>query len=191
MACFSHLFQLVTVTKGPTKTMRPAILTKQLADRAIEMVLPSILAMAEAGVTNKAHLKIFVLDGTQPWGSDQGSWDAAFVTEYTLGNTDDWLWPYDEYAKSKSHLSWRTKLDGHMAQMLAPFVYSEGDTRHAGSVYRNGLVVGVSGVQGHFDYTIADMIAAVIRGMSMDVMKGMTSDSPDFFPVTMPSDPAA
>ena len=64
----------------------------------------------------------------------------------------------------------------------APWLIQPGDTRYAGGVIENGLVVAASGLQDHFDEMISWLVLSTIQGLCRDEVSKIADDDPDFIP---------
>lgn len=151
------------------------LLTAELADKAINLVLPAIDAAYTHQVINRLHLHIVVLNPTSI------ALEGAILVERSIGDTNVWAHPYDRIARSKAMVTWRTGLPSHEVLALAPHLYVEGDVRYGGSTNLNGIVVACSGVQSHFDQMIAQWIASACYALCIDEFEPLTgSTAPDF-----------
>lgn len=161
--------------------MANAIMTRELVEQAVEVVEFSIRRTMRAGIANRHDLHIVVMNPAVQYSSDSQFEDAIYY-EHSIGDPSKWPYPFDEIARGKAALSWRTGMPSHHVQQFASHLYLDGDVRHGGSTILDGIVVACSGVQGHFDRMFAEWIASAIRGMSVDRMRTYeATDPPSFF----------
>ena len=144
---------------------------REICQRAWSIVLPSVWAARDDGVTNKHAGTIIVLDPS--------TGEVLFQARVTMDHPE--AEKYDEIALAKADLSWRNKRPSREIQQAAPHLYVAGDTKWGGSVVRDGLVVAFSGVQAVFDEMIAGWVADAIIAICRDAMTKadgvMASDS--------------
>jgi len=144
----------------------PAFLTKIQAIEAFEaFVLPSIQhAMREKHV-NRNHMHVVVLKPCVPY--KEGA-DLPILFEYPIGNQADWKkWDgmsFDDFARSKAHLSWRTGLPSREVALNRPQLLQPGDCSFWGSSVFGDFITGVSGVEPFFDEMFATMTSAAMVG---------------------------
>ena len=149
------------------------LLTKDLAQRAVDLVRPSIekiLGSELAGGRPSLYLAVLTP------GSD------LLLYEESFGEPEvTWKYPYDDIALAKTHLCQRTGMVARNVQRDAPWLYEKGDTRYVGGVIENGLVVAASGLQDYLDEMISWMVLSAIQGLCRDVIAKIPDDAPDFF----------
>lgn len=131
--------------------------TDERAGRAIELSLPVIHELAATGVIVRRDLHIVV-------GYREEDYLERYV-ERSLGDPAKWEYPYDKIAHGKAVLSARTGLSSREVQLVRPDLLEPGDIMYWGSVVSGNLVVACSGVQPHFDETIARIIVALYCGL--------------------------
>jgi len=148
-------------------------LDKSTALRAIALLEPLINQMMKARSVKREDLHIVILDPI----------DGLLLYEYSLGDPDRWEHPYHEIARSKALIAWRTKADTITVQTHAPWKYlpsKVGETPYGGGIYRDGIVVGVSGVEWWFDQMFAEMIAAALKAFCIEQMQAELAKGKDF-----------
>jgi hypothetical protein len=129
------------------------------------------LPMMEAGrqdrrVVGSGFLHIVVLDpGHAP---AHAVFHEAILFEHSMGDPAQWDADYGAFARAKAELSWQTGMDSHRAQALSPHLLCAGDTTLWGSVWLDGIVVGVSGAFPWFDEAYAGTIALLIRALAKE-----------------------
>jgi hypothetical protein len=142
---------------------KSAILTKKLADKAIQHVLPAILAMMESKTAKRHALHIVVMEPLST-PTDPGGFNRAILTEYFIKQDGvEWEHPFNKFARLKTELTWKNRRDSAEIRNAAPWLFQAGDFKYAGAVIRDGIIVGVSGVQAEYDQMYAEWIAAAIK----------------------------
>jgi hypothetical protein len=134
-------------------------ISREICATAWEMLLPAIEKSAQLEVLNGHHGTIVVIDPHSSTG------EAIFVGHVGQENPT-----FTGWAKAKAAVSFRTRMDGVSVHQDYPHLYKAGDIRFSGAVYRDGLVVGFSGVQGEFDEMISEWMISAIRGVCRDLM---------------------
>ncbi len=148
------------------------ILTKDIAQRAVAIVRPTIEGILGSGLTDgRSNLHLVVLD------PDNG----RSLYEESFGEKTTWQHPYDEIALAKASLCWHNEMVGRNVQKDAPWLYERGDTRYVGGVFENGLVAAASGLQDYFDEMISWMVVYAIQALCREVIAKIPNDAPDFF----------
>lgn len=127
---------------------------------------PAINEMFSCRVTNKFAGTIVVLD---PTDTNRFLFTASIESDYTRNNPDD-AKKYARFAAHKAELTARTGMPSRVVQQTAPHLLTNGDIKWGGSVIRDGLIVGFSGVQAVYDEMFAGMMAEVLIAMCRDAM---------------------
>lgn len=148
------------------------LLDQSTASRAIELVKPLITRTMQSGSVKRKDLHIVILDPT----------DGLLLYEQSFGDSSRWEHPYHLIARSKALVAMRTKADSITVQTHMPWKYREDETPYGGGVYRDGIVVGVSGVQWYFDQMFAEMIAAALKAFCIEKMQAELAKDEDFLP---------
>lgn len=149
------------------------ILTKELAAQAVQMVRPSVEALMMSGRFKRPTLHIVIGDPSfKPHDANrERCWrNNGILHQETIGNTSDWERPYDSIALSKTYLSWQHGMPTQILQARCPHLLEYGDTTFFGSAVRDGLVVGVSGVQPYFDQMVAEWVLEACRALCIEAM---------------------
>ena len=121
-----------------------AILDRDMAEKAVRITGMAFTGMLGENFLNRNALHVVVLDPTRCYGSN--TFAQAILYEGSFGESrKKWERPFDEFARAKAMLSWRTGMDTHLVQQRFPHLYAEGDITFGGGVSRDGIVVGVSG----------------------------------------------
>jgi len=147
-----------------------AILNRDMAVNAVRIAGMAFRGMKHENFLNRNALHIVVLDPSKYFGSC-GFFEQAILYEESFGAPrEEWERPFDEFARAKAMLSWRTGMDTHLVQQRFPHLYNEGDITFGGGVYRDGIVVGVSGVQWFFDQMFAELTVSACKALSIQRM---------------------
>lgn len=155
-----------------------AILDRDMAEKAVRIAGMAFTGMLQENFLNRNALHVVVLDPTKCFGSS--SFEETVLYEKSFGAArEQWVRPFDEFARRKASVSWRTGMDTHLVQQHSPYLYTEGDIKFGGGVYRDGLVVGVSGVQWYFDQLFAELTASACKALSIQRMADeLSGESP-------------
>jgi hypothetical protein len=149
-----------------------SFITRQIAKRAIELVLPTIQATMEGGEADGNHLHIVVAlqdDYEMPVHPDIsesgeiGTLHMTIVTEYSLGDPATWEHAYNDIAINMAELSARTGLDTRVVHTVRRDLLQPGDVRYWGSAIKNGVIVACSGAQSQFDEFFSKAILAALE----------------------------
>lgn len=152
-------------------------LTKDVCERALEVVEPAILAASARGIIKRDHGCLVVLDPKIPYEPKYKTAGPLFEKDvvifehqYEGAGSESWEHPYDLIALSKAFISWKTGLPSRQVLMEAPHLYEVDMTKFGGSAVENGLVVAFSGVEEYFDQMISEMMLAAIKGVCLHEM---------------------
>lgn len=155
------------------------LLTRDVAQRAVEFVLPAIARLIETKVLRRGDLHIVVANPTFRSDADEedhlpgaGSvsvrrlWnEKGILYEHSLGDRSLWQFPFDKIARSKCYLSWYYNMPTQVLQTRAPHLLRVGETVYYGSAVSDGLVVACSGVQPYFDQMISGWVLEACRAL--------------------------
>ena len=146
-----------------------AILDRDMAVNAVRITGMAFRGMLHENFLNRNALHVVVLDPTRRYGPS--TFAQAILYEESFGEPrEKWEWQFDEFARRKAAVSWRTEMDTHLVQQRFPHLYAEGDIKFGGGVSRDGIVVGVSGVQWYFDQMFAELTASACKALSIQRM---------------------
>ncbi len=136
------------------------IIDEQLAQRAVELALPTIeRAMADPAAGDSGCLHIVIMHpGASPLTH---RFEDAILHEHSI-NRERWDADYQRFARAKALVSWRTGMDAHAVQALEPYRLAPGDTLLWGAVWRAGIAVAVSGMQPWYDEAIAGIVVCCL-----------------------------
>ena len=138
---------------------------RSAAAEAVAMVMPMIeAAMRRPEVGDSGFLYIVIMNPVAQPGADR--FEDAILYEQAVGDREKWDADYAQYARGKARMSWRTGLDSHQVQEIAPHRVVQDDTTVWGSVCVDGIVVGVSGAQPWFDEAFAGAVAHAFKAIT-------------------------
>jgi hypothetical protein len=144
-----------------------------LVERAFDLVQPAILAAMETGLFKRKHLHIVVFDPvvTQAaigdlWPVNEDRLRQAIAGKRDFRDETPWNLPYDEFARAKALLSWRTRRPSREVVGQSPYLMHEGSIIYGGSVIRDDLIVAASGVQPEFDELAAGWMADAVIALT-------------------------
>lgn len=144
---------------------RSAFVDADTARQAVQLALPTIeAACRDPSICGAGFLCIVVVDpgieaGTVPF-------DDAVLYEHAIGDRSHWDADYASFARAKARLAWEQRCDGARAQSTLAHRLHAGDTLLWGSVWLDGIVVGVSGAMQWFDEAFALTVAAHVRALA-------------------------
>lgn len=141
--------------------MSSYLLKAEEAQMALAQVLPRITRMMDTGVVKRSHLSVVILDPVEGFE----------LLVYNHGDKEEWEHPYEEIARSKAQIAFRTKANTNVVKRWKPWMFQEGDTPYGGGVYHDGIVVGVSGVEEWGDLNFASWIAEAIKEACIEKMQ--------------------
>jgi len=137
------------------------------AARALELTLPMLrAAIGDTRVGESGFLHVVVMDPLKTPANAR--FEDAVLYEESVGDRSAWDADYAAFARGKAALSWRTGQDSHavcstMAHLLRPE-----DTALWGSVWHEGIIVGVSGAQPWYDEAFAGAVAHAFKAVLKD-----------------------
>jgi hypothetical protein len=157
---------------------KSALLTERLARKAIGIVRPAIELLLADGKLGGKGIYVVIVDPTFPSGNPDevkklGVNGSGIVFECPLGSLAN---PKRsrKIAIAKARLSLTYQMPTYTLQACRPWVLQKGDTYYDGSASFDGLVVGVSGVDGRFDQMFAWLVLQACWALCMrskDVVK--------------------
>lgn len=160
-----------------------AILTEDLARKAIPIVEAAYKAVVNAGWLKCNDLHMVIMDPTEIYAGEPclESFQMAILLEHSFTDPDKWEHPYNEIARAKTHATWRTGLPTRFIRECAPHLLKYGNTRYGGSVNVDGIIVACSGVQPWFDEMFSGIAAMTLRGLANDHMQTVVIPGEDDF----------
>lgn len=129
-------------------------LTAEICATAWDAIGPSIRHSHERGLLNGYIGALVILDPAAPGGAP------LFMAH--LGDDPG---DFPEYAEAKARLAHRTGRDTTSLRMDHPHLYQPGDIKWPGGVFREGLAVGFSGVQGEYDVMICEWFVSAVSAI--------------------------
>ncbi len=157
------------------------LLSAEVAKEAIEMVRPAILAAMKSGFLKRSALYIVVMNPVTRPHEIEDERDAILYEEF-IGDLprDQWSGNYDDFARSKGIISWRTGLPTHLVREMRPYLLQANDdtsdTIFWGSVVLDGLTVAGSGVQSYGDEWASNLVAATCRMLCIAKMQTLAEE---------------
>lgn len=152
-------------------------LTKAVAEKAVTLVMPSILRMMEDHEVPRAALHIVIIDPLAPASGDAATpAQGQILYEHSIGNQEGPDWAYGRFARKKAELAWRHRQDTLVTAAHQPHLMAGGDCKWPGGVYFEGLAVAASGVQGFFDEMFARWVAAACVALAKQAMEPILAD---------------
>ncbi len=153
------------------------LLTAEIVEKAINMVLPAITTAMDNNILGGHDLHIVVMNpGVRP--HEVRDAHEAILCERSFGVQAKWNYPYKDFARAKAFASWRTGLPTGVIRQVMPYLLKEKDTLYYGSAVLDGIVVGTSGVQEWFDEWVSYLVAATCRALCIEAMQGMLENDP-------------
>ena len=154
------------------------------AQAAVQYSLPSIsAAMENREVGESGFLYIVVMDPGRP--PHLASFEEAILYEHAVGDRKRWDADYAGFARAKARVAWKAGMGSHAVQELYPHLLGEGDTVLWGSVWLDGIVIGVSGCHPWYDEAIAGTVAMWLRALAKARAHAARRDGL-FLPTKMP-----
>jgi len=147
-------------------------ITHEHCVKAWEMVLPGIVRGAEMGLLRDVMGGMVVLNPA----------DAEGEPLFTAGLGDEGE-KYIGWATHKARVAARERTDTSRLRQDFPYLYRAGDIKWPGGLYRGGLALGFSGVQGEYDEMICEWMAAAIRAMTRIEFAGAAATGGPFLGV--------
>ncbi|MFO7244773.1 MAG: hypothetical protein DIU73_007840 [Actinomycetes bacterium] len=129
--------------------------TREICEQAWEMVRPGFERGVELGLLNGMRGGLVILDPADPQGEPL----------FTAG-IGDGAEEFIDNALHKARLSAREQIDTSRLRQDYPHRYRPGDIKWPGGLYRHGLALGFSGVQGEYDEMVCEWVVAAIRAIS-------------------------
>lgn len=147
-----------------------------MAEKAVGVTRMLFAGMLQENFLVRNALHVVVLDPTKHF--DPNGFYAAILYEESFGAPrEEWERPFDEIARGKALVSWRDGKNSHLVQQEYPYLYNEGDIKFGGGVSRDGIVVGVSGVQWYFDQMFAEVTVSACKALSIQRMIDVLADT--------------
>ncbi len=153
-------------------------LTRDLCERAVDMVEPAIDHMMGSRLAKRAQGNLAILNPGIIYEPKYRTWvvtpdDKHCFTEVILyehqWDKAGWEASYSDVSRSKAYASWKFQMSTRRLQIEAPWVYEKGWTKWPGSIWLPGnLTVSFSGVQDHFDELFSRLVADAIWALCMD-----------------------
>lgn len=151
----------------------PGLITRRMCVAAMDMVYGLVIQAMGSGLFNKKHGCLIVFNPAVRWEPKYqgGPSNPLFVADvpyflYPFGDPRKWETPYTLVAMSKGYGSFVTGCD---SRLIPPALFSPGMSTFPGAIIgRCGMPIMFSGVQSHFDETIALIFDAILYGLAME-----------------------
>lgn len=155
------------------------ILDRSVAEQAVRIADMTFTGMLQENFFNRNALHVVVLDPTRRYDGHNTLLQAILYEESFGEPREQWERPFDDFACKKAYIAWRTGMDTHLVQQRFPHLYGEGNIKFGGGVLRDGIVVGVSGVQWYFDQMFAELVVSACKALSIQRMADeLSGESP-------------
>ena len=142
------------------------LLTREVAQRAVEFTLPAVQRLIETKVLKRGDLHIVIAQPFVPDNVKESFWyKKGILYEHSLGDPEKWKYPFKKIARSKCYLSWRYGMPTQLLQVRAPHLLGSDSTIYYGSAVSDGLAVACSGVQSYFDQMISGWVLEACRAL--------------------------
>lgn len=155
--------------------MPSSLLTPERVEKAMKMIRGTFVGLMDSRQVKRRALHIVVLDPTALFSSGL-TFEAVILLEHSFFK-EQWEEPFNEFARAKAKLSWRTGLDSHAVQQRCPHLYGSGDIKYGGSVVRDGLIVAASGVEWYFDQMFAEWVASACKAQCIKAMEDVLTQT--------------
>lgn len=103
-----------------------AILDRGIAEQAVRIADMTFTGMLQENFFNRNALHVVVLDPTRRYDGHNTLLQAILYEESFGEPRVEWERPFDEFARKKAYVAWRTAMDTHLVQQRFPHLY-EGD----------------------------------------------------------------
>ena len=149
--------------------MMSYLVTREIAQQAVLLAAPLIVAAMQDSVFKRRDLHIVIMNpGKNPDFHDVSE---SILYEESFGEPDEWEGPYQAVARSKAALAWKHRMSTRELVTSLPHLLVEGDTIYPGGTWLFGISVGTSGVESEYDEAISNIIACLIRALAINRMR--------------------
>jgi hypothetical protein len=174
-----------------THYMSNPFLTKALAEKALDLIAPSIELAMETKLASRNALHIVVMNYRSETinTSPSESFERSILAERSI-NRDSWPAdrPLDQFARAKTEVTWRTGHASYYIREFMPWAFKGGDFKYGGAVNIGGIVVGASGMQWQLDQCFAEMVASAIKMLVLlEASKAYEDKAAFFLPASVPA----
>ena len=149
-----------------TKANGSAGADREMAMDAVDFVRPLLeSALRAQSMGQSGVLYVVVMDPTKRPGDC--AFEQAILFEHGFGKERGaWDADYAWYAREKARLSWEFQRDSGVLQCSSPHLLQPQHARVWGSVWLDGIVVAISGLEPMFDEALSGVIAMCLRGFA-------------------------
>jgi hypothetical protein len=123
--------------------------------------------LRDARVSAEHALHVIVMD---PAAAGSVPFDAAILTERSVGDPRQWKADYAHYARAKARLAWRERASTTDIVEAQPARLRSGDLVVEGAVCRHGWIVAASGAQPWYDAAFAAMAIELMHADLRDAV---------------------
>lgn len=133
------------------------LLSKDLVERAFDLVAPSIELLFSSEIANRRVLVVNVVNPR----------DGIELSHRVFGDLphDKWSREYKQLALEKAELAHEHKMNTAMLVHMFPHLMQHADVKFRGGVFYMGIPVGSSGTQGYIDEMVGRWVAVAIVGL--------------------------
>ncbi len=168
-----------------TKLCTPKFLTSEIAKTAIVSAINTVFHSdaTSALQPKREQLHVVVLvPGMNDDRPDYPEWpnyqiQPVVLYEHTLGNVDNFPYPFNDIARCKALQLWHNRNDDRTEIM--PHLLFPGDAPFWGGVKRQGIVVACSGIQPWQDKLISGLSADLMIALAYNAWMLSTDKSDD------------
>ncbi len=152
------------------KMLTPKFLTEADAKFCISHVINSLFANPDVPLKRQAcHVVVLCPKMPDDREGDYPRWPAYqmephLLAEMSFGDRSIWTAEYDNIARCKVLQEWHDRHDGRTD--IIPHLLFPGDTPFWGSVKREFIATGCSGVQSYFDKMIAGQVTDMVIALA-------------------------
>ena len=143
----------------------PALLTPELAERALDLVAPAIDALLNRDQTWIKRSALFVVI----MKNDPDEEHTVVVALRNFGSMTpvQWPHPFNQIAMGKARLALRTGMDTASVIALHPELLKKGDAKYRGGVVTTDIGVAASGIQSYWDQMVARWVMDAIEALML------------------------
>lgn len=153
--------------------MPETFVTAPLARKAFELVKPIIREMMDAGKVKRRDFHIVI-------AAPRTAAEFSIIHEESMGEKAKWEAPFDEIARSKAEISWRTGKSSSYIAHCAPHLLMLDDTIYWGSNVLDELVTAGSGVEPYYDEMFSGMTNLAICALCKQYQMGRSDEHREY-----------
>ena len=153
-------------------------LNKEVAIYACALIRPAIDELFRSPYPKRKCLHLVVLDPTKQHESTSDVDSILF--EESINGAEWGEYAFNDFARAKAFLSFRTGLSSLEVQQFRPHLYEEGDVKYGGSVIFNGIIAAASGIQPYFDAMCAMWLATACHAIATHDFQSLLASDNDW-----------